>query len=158
MWNLVDYKIFRFSCWGHELFLAVEPWNHSLCYFQFISGLQGFLRLLCWTAVSWKLERDPLLFSRTFSPGFSLPLSSTIHCGLYSPDLSRVSGPLLNSGEWHTWPGFSLPAYQPHNYPGSNLGQSVLNSFVSPLSGITLLPCLKSNVWEKTVRYILCYF
>lgn len=90
MWNLVDYKIFRFSCWGHELFLALLSLGiiRSVTFNSFLASrvfLDSFVEQQ--SAENW---RGTLCSSQELSPQASLfpwvVLSSVDYILLTSPE------------------------------------------------------------------------
>lgn len=151
MRNLMDYPIFHFGCWVHDLFLAllILGISRAASFGYFFSGLCSFLTLLR-SVVSLKTREGHCALLKKF-----LPHASLFPLALYSAGYILLTSlpselPLLNSGDWQGRLGFSLPAY--HLLTLSRQQPRVVtvrDSFASPLSGVTLLPCLILEVWKQ---------
>lgn len=152
MWVFVDCKRSHFSCWQHELppaFLILgTTWPAMFC--CFFSGLQFSHTPPLLMRGQLKPGEGPLPFSRIFSPCFSFPFSS-LHCGLYPPDLSRFRGPYPQLSR-QTDLAWALPACT----PGRN---AAIQAGLGPSQWLSHSFSASPDSWwmKIIVGYILCY-
>lgn len=117
----------------------------------------SFLTCMCWPLLDWILKGDFLPISDVLS----LQLSPLLYSVLWTLGALTSLGyqfHFLNSVRslcsFGNWPDFPLPALS-RKEALTTLG---LISFVSLLSGITVLPWLMSNVLRAIVSYIVWFF